>query len=604
MSTYTRREEIPERFKWDLTRIYNDDAAWRADCARLSEGVDTYAALRGTLRNGPGQLLAAYRLDDELGQLAYRIWYYVSLRHDEDQRDNEVGGRRQEVMLLFMRWRQAASWFAPELLTLPLETVRAWMAEEPGLDLYRFVIEEVYRQQEHVLDAKGEHLLSLSGKLSGAPTDAYAALSTADVVFPTIELASGPVTLTPGKYRALLTENRNQAQRTAAADAYNALFQRSGNTYAALYEGVLQRDWFHAQARGYPTTLDAALFGNAIPTSVVESLIAATREGLAPFHRLHALRKRVLGLEKYYPSDTAVSLVDLDRQWPYDEVLPAIEASVAPLGAAYRDGLREALHGRYVDVYESPGKASGAYSAPVYGVHPYMLMNYNDTLDAAFTLAHELGHTMHTRIAHRAQPFVYAGYTIFVAEVPSTLSESLFLEHMLRTAGTAKERAALLEHAINEIAGTFYGQVMFADFELRAHRLVEQGQPITADVLGELYAGLVREWYGDTLELRPVTPASWARVTHFFQSPYYVYQYATCYASSAQIVREILEGSEADRADAVTRYLALLAAGGSDHPMELLRRAGVDLARPEPVQAVVAQLDRLVTRLERELAAL
>lgn len=600
MSTYTRRDEIPERFKWDLSKIYPGDEAWRADCARLSAGIDTYAALKGTLASAPGQLLMAYRLDDELGQLAYRIWYYVSLRHDEDQRDNEVGGRRQEVMLLFMRWRQAASWFAPELLAIPLETVRAWMVEEPALGLYRFVIEEVYRQQAHVLDAKGEHLLSLAGRLSGAPTDAYAALSTADVVFPTVELASGSVTLTPGRYRALLTQNRDQGERVAASEAYYGLYQRSANTYAALYDGVLQRDWFHAQARGYATTLDAALFGNAIPTSVVESLISATRDGLAPFQRYHALRKRVLGLAKYHPCDSLLPLVDLDRRWPYEEVLPAIEAAVAPLGETYRAGLNEALTGRYIDVYETPGKCSGAYSAPVYGVHPYMLMNYNDTLDAAFTLAHELGHTMHTRLAHQRQPFVYAGYTIFVAEVPSTLAESLFLEHMLASAGSPKERVALLEHAIQEITGTFYGQVMFAAFELEAHRMVEQGQPVTADTLAQLYTALVQEWYGDVLETLPTTGSSWARVSHFFQSPYYVYQYATCYASSAQLVTAIRQGAPG----AVERYLELLEAGGSDHPMELLRRAGVDLAQPEPVRAVVNQLDHLVSRLESELAAL
>jgi oligoendopeptidase F len=257
-----------------------------------------------------------------------------------------------------------------------------------------------------------------------------------------------------------------------------------------------------------------------------------------------------------------------------------------------------------VDVYESPGKRSGAYSAPVYGVHPYMLMNYNDTLDSVFTLAHEVGHTMHTLLAHRHQPFVYAGYTIFVAEVPSTLNEALLLDFMLGRTSDPADRVALLEHAIDAIVGTFYGQVLFADFELQAHRMAERDEPITADALAALYLDVRNAYLGDVVDPDPLVGPSWARVPHFFGTPYYVYQYATCFASSAQLVRRLTTGSDASRAEALRGYLELLSAGGSDHPMNLLKRAGVDLAQPEPVNAVVAQLDALVTRLEAEIAAL
>ncbi len=603
-TTYSARAEIPAAYKWDLTRIYPDLDAWRAATAALSAGIDTFAAMRGTLSQGPEPLLRAYQLEDELGQTAYKVWYFVSLRHDEDQRDNGVGALRQEVMILFARWRQAASWFAPEVLAIPLDTVRGWMDTTPELALYRFVIEDLFRQQKHVLDDAGERLLSLSSRFTGLPSDAYAALATADARFETIQLGGEDVVVTPGRYRAIITTRRDQAERATAYVAMYTQYARAANTYAAIYDGVLQRDWFLAQARGYTSTLEAALFGNDIPTSVVEGLITTTRAGLAPFHRYHALRKRVLGLAHYHPYDTALPLVDLERVWPYDDVTAWVHASVAPLGADYQAQLGEALGGGYIDVYESPGKASGAYSAPVYGVHPYMLMNYNETLDAVFTLSHELGHTIHTRMAHARQPFVYAGYTIFVAEVPSTLSEALFLDYMLERATDPRERAALLEHAIDEIAGTFYGQVMFADFELRAHRLVEEGQPVTADTLGQLYASLVQEWFGEALELPELAPATWARVSHFFASPYYVYQYATCFASSAQLFRQITEGPAEEREAAVARYLELLSAGGSDHPMKLLQRARVDLSRPDPVQAVVAHMDALVTRLEQELAAL
>jgi oligoendopeptidase F len=264
--------------------------------------------------------------------------------------------------------------------------------------------------------------------------------------------------------------------------------------------------------------------------------------------------------------------------------------------------VREAFRGRWIDVFENAGKRSGAYSAPVYGSHPFMLLNYNETLDAVFTLAHEMGHSMHTMLSHQAQPFVYAGYTIFVAEVPSTLSEALFLDLMLERAASADERAMLLQHAIDSIASTFYTQVMFADFELQAHRLVEQDQPVTSDALNTIYAGLLRDYYGDVIDQEPVSKVTWARIPHFFSTPYYVYQYATCFASTARLMQGLRAGDAATRGTAVDRYLSLLRAGGSDYPMNLLARAGIDLSRPETVSAVSAELDMLVGRLESELA--
>jgi oligoendopeptidase F len=274
---------------------------------------------------------------------------------------------------------------------------------------------------------------------------------------------------------------------------------------------------------------------------------------------------------------------------------------VAPLGPAYQREVRRALEERWIDVFENAGKRHGAYSAPVYGAHPYMLLNYNETLDAVFTLAHEIGHSMHTLLAHRTQPFVYAGYTIFVAEVPSTLNEALFLDFMLERASSRAERTLLLQHAIDSIAGTFYTQVLFADFELQAHRLVEQDRPVTAETLNEAFRGLVRDYYGDAIDEEAVSAVTWARIPHFFSTPYYVYQYATCFASTARLMQDLRANDPARRNDAVARYLSLLRAGGSDYPMTLLARAGIDLSRPDTVHSVVSELDMLVTRLEEEL---
>jgi oligoendopeptidase F len=597
------RDSLDAKYTWDLSSIFTGWDEWEAAFTTLDRGIESYKQYEGTLAQGAEQLLKALRDRDQLGQLSYKVWYYPSLQYDEDQRNNTINARRQRVQLLIAKWQQAASWFQPELLKLPLAEVRKWLDASPELATYRFAIEEVFRLQAHVLNEQGERLLSLTERLGSVPRDSYAALSTADARFPTITLSTGETTqVSYGQYRKLLATCRSQDDRRKAYEALYDTYIASLNTYAAIYNGVMHGDWFEARARGYKTTLDAALFGNAIPTSVVENLIRETKKGVAPFRRYHQLRKRVLNLTDYYVFDAFVPLVEDHVKYAYEDVLDWIIQAVAPLGAEYQARVRRAFSERWIDVYENQGKRSGAYSAPVYGANPYMLMNYNDTLDAVFTLAHELGHSMHTMLSHETQPFVYSGYTIFVAEVPSTLNEALLLDFMLARAKTREERVVLLQHAIDNIVGTFYNQVLFADFELEAHRLVESDQPITSETLSGIYSKLLGEYWGDALSPDQRAQHTWARIPHFFQSPYYVYQYATCFASTAKLMEEVGSKDPAARQAAVDRYLALLKAGGSDHPMELLKRAGVDLSKPETVRAVSAQLDGLVDRLEKELA--
>jgi oligoendopeptidase F len=595
-----RRQDVPDRFKWNLADIFPSWEAWEAGYKELEAGIAKYAALKGTLAGGAENLLNAFRLSEELGQLAYRVWYYPSLQYDEDQRDNVINAKRQQVQILFARLGQAESWFNPELLTIPLDTVRAWIDQNEALRIYRFAIENLYRQQEHVLDERGEKLMSLASRLASAPNDAYWALSTADAKFPDITLSTGEqVTVSYGQYRALLATRREQADREAAFRALHETYRSTLNTYATLYNGVCQRDWFQARARGYKSTLEAALHGDNIPVSVVENLIETTRAGVEPLRRYHRLRRQALGVSSYQVYDFSIPLVTFDKKYRYEEVLDWIVTAVAPLGSEYQARMREGFAGRWIDVYENEGKRSGAYSAPVYGTHPYMLLNYTDTLDDVFTLAHEMGHSMHTILSHQEQPFVYSSYTIFVAEVPSTLSEALLLEYMLTRSSDPDERIVLLQHAIDNITGTFFTQVMFADYELRAHRLAEQDQPITSEILTDTYTTLLKDYYGDSIDLNPLTGITWARIPHFFNSPYYVYQYATCFASAARLAHDIMQGDAAAR----ERYLTLLKSGGNDYPMEQLKKAGVDLAQPDTVRAVIEQLDNLVSRLERELAS-
>jgi oligoendopeptidase F len=359
-----------------------------------------------------------------------------------------------------------------------------------------------------------------------------------------------------------------------------------------------------AQARGFDSTLAAALHEDDIPPAVVLTLVQAAREGTAPLRRYLRLRRQLLGLESYHLYDAFQPIVRSDRTYPYETARELALAAVAPLGADYADKYRRFVAGGRIDVYESEGKVGGAYSAGVYGVGPYQLLNYNDTLDAVFTFAHEGGHAMHTVLSHETQPFATSSYTIFVAEVASITNERFLLEHLLARTEDPKERFALLQHAVDQIVGTFYTQTLFADFELQAHRRVEQGQPVTTEVLNQTYAGLLGDYYGDAVEVDPYYAWTWARIPHFFNSPYYVYQYATCFASSAQLFDAMSTGPAAARAAATERYLSLLRAGGDDHPMAQLQRAGVDLTRRETVQAVVDQMDTLVARMEAEAARL
>jgi oligoendopeptidase F len=599
------RDQIPEEFTWNLSDIYPTWAEWETGLADFEKMLAGYAEIRGTLAQGAERLLKAFRLEDDLGQLSYKLWYYAGLTYDQDQRDNAANARRQKVQILFAKAAEARSWFTPELLRIPLATVRGWMETNSDLAVYRFAIERTYHQQEHVLDEKGEHLLSLASRFGDTPNDTHSMLANADIKHPVITLHDGrQVTLTYAQYNALLQTNRHQPDRAAAFHAFHETFAANQNTYAAVYNGILQRDWFVAQARQFKSTLEAALHGNDIPPAVVENLVATAKAGTEPLRRYHRLRKRVLGLETYHAYDQLVPLIDFDRKYEYSQVIDEIVESVKPLGQEYQQNVRKAFEGRWIDVYENPGKRSGAYSAPVYGIHPYMLLNYADTLDSVFTLVHEMGHSMHTVLSEAHQPFVYSDYTIFVAEVPSTLSEMLFFDHKLSRTTDQRERIVLLQHAIDDIVGTFYRQCLFADYELQAHRLAEQGEPITAEALSRIYFDLFRTYHGDAMTYDDSAQITWARVPHFFGSPYYVYQYATCYASSAQLIQKITSGSVEERREGVERFLELLRAGGSDYPMNLLKRAGVDLSTPAPAEAVVRQLDKRVTQLEQEIERL
>jgi oligoendopeptidase F len=599
------RAEIPEQYTWDLSAIYPNWEAWEKDLVFLQELMDQYQVFKGTLAEGPDRILAASKLSDELGQLAFKVYRYPALQQQQDTSDNTFQARLGQVQVAFIKFNQAIAWYTPELLTIPEETMQEWLDQTPELAPYRFGIEETYRQQKHVLDEEGERLMAYAGGFTSTPSAAYNSLANADVTFPEFELSTGETLIaTNGVYNAGIRSYRNQADREAVFKAHFKVWDNFANTYASIYNSVLQRDWFQAQARNYTSSVEAALDGNNIPVEVLENLIETAKAGVEPLQRYNRIRKEFLGLERCRYFDFYIPLYQVDWPFHYDDAQPLVIASVAQYGPEYQNTVKRALNERWIDVYENKGKRAGAFSAGVYGVHPYMLLNYADTMNDAFTLAHEMGHTMHTVLSSENQPFATSQYTIFVAEVASMTNENFFLDTLLATEKDPKRRIALLEHAINDIAQGFYRQTMFADYELKAHRAVDQGQPITSELLQRLYLESLNDFFGDSMDDQEWYKNTWARVSHFFNSPFYVYQYATSKAAASLFHQQMTTGTPAERQAVVDRYLQLLKSGGNDHPMEQLKKAGVDFTTPAPIEAMVATMDRLVTQLEKELAAM
>jgi len=602
---YESREDVPAKYKWNFSDIYNNWDEWQAGFNQLEKYMEEVTSLQGTLANGPEALYKAFKLQEDLNILSYKVYRYPQLQRDTDTRNQDISSKFQQVGILFSKFGTATAWLNPELLQIPWDTMKTWLDENENLTPYRFGIEDLYRQQAHVLDAEKEKLLSYYSQFEGTPRDIYGELSTSDIDFPSVTLSTGEERkMTAGNYSLTLATSTVQEDRKLAFETHYNVYKENENTYAKIYNAVCQKDWANAQARNYASSLESYLEGNNIPTLVYENLVEVVRNNSASLQKFHKLRKKVLGLEKYNAYDGSINLTEFNKIYDYDEAAEWVMESVAPLGDDYQAKLAKAFEGGWIDVYENDGKRGGAYSGGVYGVHPYMLMNFNGTLGNVFTLGHELGHTMHTVLAHESQPFATSDYTIFVAEVASTFNENLLLDYMLAKTEDPNERIALLTQTINNLTGTFYFQTLLADFELQAHKMVEEGKPITAEVLTNLMKDIYLSYYGDSMEEDELLYRVWARIPHMYRTPFYVYQYATCFASSAQLYKEFKSAEGSAKDEVRERVLDLYRSGGSDYPMEQLKTAGVDLTKKETFLAVIEQMDRLVAELEKELEAI
>ncbi len=595
------RDQVPIEETWNLEDLFPNTETWETERELLMRDLAALEQLRGTLGQGAAQVLRVLQLADELDQRVSKLYAYALLARDQDTRDTAAAERYERAVYVGTLAARASAWIAPELLATYTDAELLEMVEqEPGLTPFRRLLERLVRERPHVRSAEIEELLAEATPLAQAPSTAFTLLDNADIRYGTVTDVDGrTVELTKGRYQLLL-ERSERGVRRQAYEVFNAPYIAHRHTLAALLSAANQRDAFYARARRYDSALHAALHPDNIPVEVYTTLIELVRQHAHLLQRYLALRKRVLGLERLRTFDLYVPLVERpERTYTYQEAREVVLEALRPLGADYVEPLRNGLGNRWVDVHETVGKRSGGYSLGVYGVHPYILLNWNGTLREVFTLAHEVGHAMHSYFSSQAQPHPTAEYTIFVAEVASTFNERLLTHYLLEQTTDPRERAALVNDALETFRITLYRQTLFAEFELLTHQAVERGEGLSADGLCTLYGRLISEYYGPDLELDDEVRHEWSRVPHFYRA-FYVYQYATGLVAATALARAVLAGDEVAR----QRYLAFLAAGSSKDSLELLRDAGVDLMTAEPYHAAFTTMEQDLTTLESALGEL
>ena len=586
---------------WDLTLLYANEAAWRTAKDQLAAEIPQLKQYEGRLGESSATLLAAMNHLQRMRDEFTRLSVYASLNLDEDTRQAPMLERTQEVGLLGTKFAQATSYMDPELLTVGATKIKGFVATEPGLARHQFNLMETMRAAPHTLGAEAEGVLSATGLVTGTASSLYGILANADLPWPTIKLADGSEAHLDQAGYTRWRSVANRADRQAVFDAFWKKMREYERTFGVALFSQVKADWFNASTRKYASSLAYALDGNNIPEAVYRTLIAETNASLPTLHRYFKLRGRLLGLPELHYWDIYPPIVSSDKKFPLAVGKEISTAAVAPLGADYQRKFAESLGGRYTHYYPQPGKRSGAYmSGGVHDAHPFVLMNYNDDYESVSTLAHEWGHGIHSVLANSTQPSTNSGYPIFIAEIASTQNEVLLLEHMLKVAQTDDEKLYYLGSALENMRGTFFRQAMFAEFELATHEIVEKGGSLSGQKLSQIYGDLLRKYHGDkegVLKIDELVTIEWAYIPHFYRR-FYVYQYATSIAAGTAFAERILKGEPG----AVETYLGLLKAGGSDHPYDLVKQAGVDLASPAPYRALVTRMNSIMDQIEAILA--
>lgn len=593
------RSALLECEKWAVDEMYPSQSVLEADFDRLENLMVEIGRVEGHLTESVQNLMTGLELRDAMWRISSNLYAYSRMKKDEDNRIPERQSQYDRAAGISVRVDSAISFFTPELLGADEGHLRKLMESELLKD-YRFHVEDLLRKKAHTLSAREERILAMAGEMAAAPETIFSMMNNADMKFGTIHNEKGEVVeLTKGNYVSFM-ESPDRAVRKAAYEglynAYKALKNSVGTTLIYAFK----KDSFFAKARNYDSVLSMSLDEDCVPDAVYNGLIEAVRENLPTMHRYVTVRAKMLQRDRLNFYDLYVPLVhEANRKIPFKEAVSIVRQGLASLGSAYGEILEEGFSNRWIDIYETPGKTSGAYSWGTYDSKPFVMLNYQENLDDVFTLAHEMGHSLHSYMSRKTQPFINSDYKIFVAEVASTVNEALLMQHLLSQDITDQERLFLLNHFMDQYKGTVYRQTMFAEFEKRVHGMVDQDDPVTTEQLCGIYSDLNRDYYGPLVEMDDHIPYEWMRIPHFY-SPFYVYKYATGFCAAMAISRRILREGE----PAVADYLRFLSAGGSDHPIELLKIAGVDMSSPETVREGLQIFEEILDQAERLIAAM
>ena len=589
-----KRSQVKVEDTWKVEDMYATVEDWKADLETVKKLADELAAFQGRMGDSAENLYQAMHLDDEIGRIGGMAYSYASRCSDVDTTNTENQALVMQVRTLFVSLGEKTAFMTPEILAIPEEKLEQFYQDKPELEVFRNTFNNILRRKAHMLSAEMEQLLASAGDISGTSDNVFSMFNNADLVFPEITDENGEkVRLTHGRYVPFL-ESSDRRVREEAFKAMYSTYKSYRNTLAATYAGKLKAHWFYAKARKYNSCLEAAVDGTNVPANVYTNLIEAIHQNLDKMHRYVSIRKKLLGVDELHMYDLYTPLVkEADVKIPFEQAKQTVYEALAPLGEEYRAVIKEGFENRWIDVYENEGKRSGAYSAGVYGVHPYVLLNHNDTLDNMFTLAHEMGHAMHSYLSNKTQPHVDSDYVIFVAEVASTCNEVLLMEHLLKNTDDKVQRAYLINHFLESFRGTVYRQTMFAEFELLTHQMCERGESLTPDALSSVYYDLNKKYFGDDMVVDEDIAMEWARIPHFYYN-FYVYQYATGFSAAVALANRILKEGQ----PAVEDYLKFLSGGCSKSPIDLLKIAGVDMTTPAPVNSGLEMFGRLLDEME------
>ncbi len=589
------RKDIDKEYKWDVESLYENLDAWEEDYKLVEKKVEEFLGYKSRLKEGPETLLEALRARDNIFRILGNLYSYASLKLDEDTRDSKYQALSDKAFRLYIASQEKMAFFTPEVLEFTKEEIEDFFKRNKDLCLYRQEIKETLRRKDHILSPREEAIMSKASEMASNSENVFSMLNNADLKFPSIKNEEGEeVEITHGNYISLMM-SKDRAVRKNAFEQMYSVYMGLKNTFAAVLDGELKANKFFAEMRGYKNTMEASLDENNISVDVYNNLIATIHENMEPMYKYVKIRKRAMDLDEIHMYDIYNPIVkDYDFKYSFEEAKELIEKALEPLGEEYLEIVREGFNSRWIDVYENVGKRSGGYSGGSYDSKPFILLNYKDTIDSVFTTAHEMGHSIHSYLSRKNQPFIYSSYGIFVAEVASTVNEVLLINYLLENAKTKSEKAYLLGHFIDAFRATVYRQTMFAEFEKIINEYVEAGGALTADYLNDEYKKLNRLYFGEEMVLDDEIDHEWSRIPHFYYN-YYVYQYATGYSAAVSIASKILAKEEG----IVDRYIKFLSSGSSDYPLNILKDLGVNMEEKTPVENAIKVFSDLVDELDK-----